>query len=136
MEVPKLSSEDIHDIIRRGAKMLGIGFEQEAADQIEQLSENMPYRAHLLCEGAVHCLLDAMQHGVKSEYVVSVAEVYAALEYARKSGQYPRLPDRPLVEAWGGGRDAHGHGSEFSRTPHREMPSVPSFPPSSSAVTR
>ena len=98
IEVPELSPEDIHSIIRRGAKTLGIEFEQEAADEIEWLSEKMPHRAHLLSEGAIHCLLASIEHGVKSEYVVGVSEVHAALEYARKSGQYPPTPERRLVE--------------------------------------
>jgi hypothetical protein len=90
LEVPELASEDIHSIIRRGAATLGIAFEQEAADRIEQLSAKMPHRVHLLSEGAVHCLLTAVRNGVKSEYVVGVTEVDAALRDARKSGQYPR----------------------------------------------
>ncbi len=136
MEVPDLSSEDIHDIIRRGAKALGIGIDRQAADQIERLSQNMPHRAHLLAEGAVHQLLAAMRHGRKSEYVVGLAEVHAALEYARKSGQYPcPEPALPTATAWGKNRDVQAHGPEFSRAPHTEIPSVPSIPASSSAVT-
>ena len=141
LEVPELSPEDIHSIILRGAKTLGIEFEQEAADQIERLSANMPYRAHLLSEGATHCLLASIRQGVKSKYVVGVPEVRAAVEYARKSGQYPLLPERRLVRVrtrlpWNGGRVGQEHGSEFSRTPHTETPSVPSIPSSSSAVTK
>ena len=106
VEVPQLSSEDIHELILRGAKVLGIGFERAAVDQIERPSENLPFRAHLLSEGAVHGLLTAIRDGVKSEPVVGVDEVHAALEYARKSGQYsieePAVPDRL---PWTGDRD-------------------------------
>lgn len=92
LPIPNLSSGEVEGIIRRGAEALGIEFEEGAVDQIARLSDSTPCYAHLLCEGAVVSLIRSMREGTKSEPVVSVREVRAAVEYAIRSHQFPVPP--------------------------------------------
>jgi hypothetical protein len=93
LEVPTLTKPSIEKIVRVGAKTLEIEFDREAVDEIVRLSENIPYYTHLLSECAVHCFLASIQDEGKPERVVRLRDVKAAVEYARKRGQYPVPPD-------------------------------------------
>ena len=97
LEVPPLTGTSIENIIQVGAEKLGIRFEPVAIDRIATLSENVPYCAHLLSECAVYSLLGSIRRGERSEPLVTLREVGAALEYARQSRQYPVLTDDHAV---------------------------------------
>ena len=93
MHIPPLTDQDKMNIVRSGAKTLGVEFEPTAVEQIISVAGNSINSVHLLCEGAVRSLLGAMKQGRRSRPVVSLEEVRDSVHHALRANQLQ--VDRP-----------------------------------------
>lgn len=69
VHMPRMSVEELKDIVRRGLDLLTMDVEDEALDLIARLSQGFPHFTHLLAQAAARCAIDAQRP------LVSVADV-------------------------------------------------------------
>lgn len=90
--MPRMSNEEILDLINKGLKLAGMTIEEDAKGQMINLSQGLPYVAHLLClysaknsvlsqrlsiatqdvEKGVEMAIDQWQQSIKSDYYDAV----------------------------------------------------------------
>lgn len=87
VKVDRLTDTAIREIVSAGMSALGLEIDETTADQIVTFSARFPYYTHLLCEGAVHALLDRCSAESTSPLRVGPADLSSSILYAIRNAQ-------------------------------------------------
>jgi hypothetical protein len=87
IHVPRLSDEQIGDIIVTGMAALNLTIDDDAMEQIVDFSANFPYYTHLLCEGAVWSLINGQEKGRKSTWNINGEEIKDSVDFAIRNAE-------------------------------------------------
>jgi len=142
--MPRMTEQDMRDIVRVGAKAVGIEFAPGAEDAIVRLAEGLPHFVHLLAGGAAEaCIQDdrekvsvrdvrraaeiaVQSHLLMREYQTAIqsgrknlfAEVLTACALAKKNdlGQFTaKAVETPLTDIMGKTYDIPGFAKHLNR---------------------
>lgn len=87
IQMPRMRREEVFELLRNGAKRLGMAITQQAQLRVALLSQGLPHYAHLL---ALHAVRTALDDGTKT---VEVPHVSAAIGKAVDGSQRSLLSD-------------------------------------------
>jgi Cdc6-like AAA superfamily ATPase len=96
VEMPRMTAEDLIDVLHKGTKMLSMTIDDNAASFIASLSQGLPYYTHLLGLHAARTALDQGQHNITFDDVSdaitkAVIDSHASLKNAyRKAVTSPQ----------------------------------------------
>jgi Cdc6-like AAA superfamily ATPase len=83
IRMPRMSPNELHEVLITGAKKLGIHFDPHASSEIVALSQGLPHYTHLL---ALHSVRAAIDSGTKGDFVAR-AHVEIAIKKAVEDAQ-------------------------------------------------
>ena len=82
IQMPRMSADELHEILQKGGKKLGVPFSPGSMKRISFLSQGLPHYTHLL---GLHAVRDAIQLGIST---VQVANVDNAISKAVSDAQH------------------------------------------------
>lgn len=102
LRVPKMTDEEVLQIIANGEREAGITFDPAASALVVSIAQGSPYIANLLCHHAGHAALDSGQNVVHTTDV-GTALTGALAEFQGRIPKSEQAPVRRLLESGRGG---------------------------------
>ena len=85
VQMPRMSAQEIRQIVDNGLKLLGMNINEDAATMITKLSQGLPHYTHLLCLYSCREALDNLSIDISRDHVN--ASIQKAIEGANQTIQ-------------------------------------------------